>query len=61
MSEHNFECFDETPEVIKCRCTVCGVEVDFVKPGCGEPAAELVDGQWRCPDVAKDYVGPCSG
>jgi hypothetical protein len=50
------------PEVdqVAFKCTLCGAEIWFSKPGLGTPAAvDLGGGTWATPDNPDQWIDPC--
>ena len=58
MHALQFEAEQESQVVF--RCTKCGEPIGFVKPGFGEPAAQLIDGAWHTPDNPDQWMAPCN-
>lgn len=56
---HSLVFQEETATDVVFRCVHCNRIIGFNKPGVGEPAAELVDGQWAHPPNPDQWMELC--
>ena len=59
--KHSFEYVSETDRGVTFSCTECGTEVEFVKPGTGEPNPVRDGSTWKTPEDPERWTGPCDG
>lgn len=59
---HNLIALQVLSQSVVFQCSDCGAQVEFKKPGYGEPAAvEVQSDLWNAPEGADSYLDPCSG
>lgn len=57
MTTHVLHAVDETNETVRWRCGVCQRDINFAKPGFGEPSATM----FEFPENVDSYMDPCPG
>ena len=56
---HDLQFESENGVNVKFRCLNCGDEINFNKPGVGEPCPEKIEGEWVAPENPEQWMGPC--
>jgi hypothetical protein len=57
---HSLQFQEEQEKQILFSCSKCGEQIAFIRPGLGEPVAQLIDAAWRTPENPDKWMTPCN-